>query len=731
MDLDTQEFSKKRRFDSSGHPLEPPVDVPGYEAGRFLGFGAYGEVWVATDTTTGRRVAIKFFARRELPDDASLTREVQKLVALSADRYVVQLLDVGWDAEPPYYVMEYIENGSLDDLLRQRGALDTDTAVAMIGEIATGLSHAHIKGIIHCDIKPANILLDQDHRPRLADFGQARLMHEQVPALGTLYYMAPEQADITAIPDARWDVYALGAVLYCMLTGTPPHRTDERMEELQSAETLEGRLQRYRDQLNDLPPPDLHRRVAGVDRALSEIIDRCLAADPEQRFQTVRGVCNALRDRERARGRRPLVLLGLVGPLLLMLISAVFGYRVYLRAMNESTELAKAGTIDSNLWAAESTAKVVANELDKRFAALDVIANDEVFLGHLRETLAAASLAEPLDQLAQAPQAPPEMERWRQAVLHDASRADLQSYMESLLADKRFPYAASWFVTSPRGTMLAASFHVMPAEEDLPVGKNYSYRTYFHGGERDFEPDERILQPIQEAHLSALFQSTATKTWKVAVSRPVQSEGRTLGVLAMTVELGDFVRFNSSADRCALLVDARAGEYRGVVLQHPLITEVLEQRRQLPPRFARCVVDVDRLQAARGVEYADPFAQDPLGQHLSGTWVATAAPVKIQRLVRAGPEGNDVRSDERDTGLLMIVQQRLEAATAPVTSLGGRLLREGLTALAIVLLVTSLLWYFVVQTLRGSRFTNGSQPVDRGTETSMHSRETITSPGPS
>ena len=78
----------------------------------------------------------------------------------------------------------------------------------------------------------------------------------------------------------------------------------------------------------------------------------------------------------------------------------------------------------------------------------------------------------------------------------------------------------------------------------------------------------------------------------------------------------------------------------------------------------------------------------------------------------------------------MIVQQRLDAAIAPVTSLGGRLLREGLTALAVVLLVTSLLWYFVVQTLRRPRFTNGSRPVQRGTDTSIHSRETITSPGP-
>ena len=99
--------------------LRPPTEVPGYEPKRFLGAGAYGEVWVAVDTNTGRQVAIKFYAHRGGLDWALLSREVEKLVFLSADRYVVQLLDVGWDAEPPYYVMEYLEHGSLEDLLRR------------------------------------------------------------------------------------------------------------------------------------------------------------------------------------------------------------------------------------------------------------------------------------------------------------------------------------------------------------------------------------------------------------------------------------------------------------------------------------------------------------------------------------------------------------------------------------------------------------------------------------
>ena len=111
----------------------PPSHVPGYEMRQLLGRGAYGEVWVALDETTGRRVAIKFFAHRGALDWSLLSSEVEKLVFLSADRYVVQLLDVGWDSEPPYYVMEYVENGSLDDYLKKQGVLPVGEAVELLG----------------------------------------------------------------------------------------------------------------------------------------------------------------------------------------------------------------------------------------------------------------------------------------------------------------------------------------------------------------------------------------------------------------------------------------------------------------------------------------------------------------------------------------------------------------------------------------------------------------------
>ena len=176
----------RRAQERSLRPTKPPMSVPGYQAERFLGAGAYGQVWVAVDGNTGRRVAIKFYNQRGGLDWSLLSREVERLALLFADRYVVQLLGVGWDANPPYYIMEYLEKGSLADRIAA-GPVPVDEAVSLLRDVATGLVHAHGKGVLHCDLKPANILLDQDNKPRLADFGQSRLSHEQAPSLGTMF----------------------------------------------------------------------------------------------------------------------------------------------------------------------------------------------------------------------------------------------------------------------------------------------------------------------------------------------------------------------------------------------------------------------------------------------------------------------------------------------------------------------------------------------------------------
>src|SRR6185369_9823991 len=234
--------------------VAPPARVAGYEVVRCLGEGAFGSVWLASERNTGKQVAVKFYSHRRGIDWSLLNREVEKLAALYTSREIVGLLAVGWDADPPYYVMEYLAHGSLAKLL-ELGPLPPLEAVRIATAVTQALVHAHRQNILHCDLKPANVLLDADNSPRLADFGQSRLSHEQTPALGTLFYMAPEQADLAATPDVRWDVYALGALLYHMLCGAPPYRVAENEQRIRDSVDLEHKLANYRRIVERSPRP--------------------------------------------------------------------------------------------------------------------------------------------------------------------------------------------------------------------------------------------------------------------------------------------------------------------------------------------------------------------------------------------------------------------------------------------------------------------------------------------
>ncbi|HTN00810.1 MAG TPA: serine/threonine-protein kinase, partial [Planctomycetaceae bacterium] len=162
---------------------QPPTTLPGYRILRQIGEGKYGTVWLARELNTGKHVAIKFYTHRRGVDWSLLGREVEKLAVLYTSRNIVGLLSVGWDHDPPYYVMEYLPNGSLATRLEQ-GTLPTVEAVRVATRVCQALVHAHGSGILHCDLKPANVLLDQDQEPRLCDFGQSRLADEQSHALG-------------------------------------------------------------------------------------------------------------------------------------------------------------------------------------------------------------------------------------------------------------------------------------------------------------------------------------------------------------------------------------------------------------------------------------------------------------------------------------------------------------------------------------------------------------------
>jgi eukaryotic-like serine/threonine-protein kinase len=726
---------RQRSKDLSLQRTRPPIEVPGYQTQRFLGAGAYGEVWVGLDRTTGRKVAIKFYLHRRGVDWSLLSREVEKLRFLSADRYVVQLLDVGWDAEPPYYVMEYVEHGSLDDLLRREGSLPVSQAVELFHEISVGLSHAHGKGVVHCDLKPANILLDQDHRPRLADFGQSRLSHEQKPALGTLFYMAPEQADLQAVPDVRWDVYALGAILYTLLVGLPPHRNDDTVSKIDAASELEERLARYRHAIRSGPPPIEHRRVRGVDRALAEIIDRCLASHPTDRFANVQEVLDALTARALNRSRLPLMVLGFVGPLLVLLTTALFSYRGYDRAVTDAERGYSVWALQSNQFAAQLAAERVTGQISRYFELASTEARDPGF-----ESLffAVAEQSPGLRKINDSLTPDANLEAARAEFRSEADRAALERFLEARMAeyqklaerDARVPRFASMFVTDHRGNQLASAFD--DRSVSLSIGKNWAHRTYFHGGPDELAQQDRpplLPTHIEDTHLSAVFFSFSQKKWKVAISTPIQrdigGERQFEGILGLTVDLSDFrvstASMSPDDDRFLVLVDGRAGAERGTILHHPMFRELASRGKAVPQRLVEPAFRVPGplLDGESDPDYRDPLGrleeEKDLAERFDRRWLAASAPV-------LRPVGSGENSE---SGLVVLVQSNYQSVVRPARQLGEQFVRNSFWMFVVMATVSLALWYIVVRMFREPRAGLNRPATPLPTSTPAHGATTI------
>jgi serine/threonine protein kinase len=654
----------------------PPTRVPGYDMERCLGEGAYGEVWVARDRNNpGRRVAIKFYTQGA-GDWALLAREVEKLNFLATDRYIVQLLDVSWNTEPPYYIMEFMESGSLADRLQQ-GPLPVKEAVSVFREIARGVLNAHNRGVLHCDLKPANVLIGLDGKPRLADFGQSRLSREQHPALGTLFFMAPEQADLSATPDARWDVYALGALLYCLVTGEPPFRDLPAAAALDEPVPLAERLVRYRRLLQEAPPPRKHRSQRGMDRTLADIIDRCLAISPAKRFPNVQSLLNALDARAVRRARRPLLVLGALGPVLLLLL---MGGQVA-QELNSAVDTAKDSlTVETRYtdrFAAQALAERVASKIDRRWRILENEGNESDF-----KKLLVAAHGKAVDSRE-----------------HEALQAGLD---EARGDHTKTVGRAAWTVFDDKGYMLARS--PSNARSDAHINnKTYTHRDYFNGKANLREGES--APPLVEPYRSNVFVSNATETRVVAFSVPVfedkwgPDEPR-LGVLMMTVDIGDFIELQADEQgkgSMAVLIDTRPEYVRptptspetkgqiGAILQHPVLS-ALRKQGVVEKDDDRFKLYGDLMQFD-GDGWCDNY-HDTVGDadpHYAGRWLAASAPVIVEEREQAG-----------NTGWVVVVQEHYDDAIGPVVKLKNDMLRRGVWAMAVAVTLVTGLWMFVI-----------------------------------
>jgi WD40 repeat protein len=265
------------------------VSVPGYEILREIGRGGMGVVYVARQRGLKRLVALKMIlaGQHAGAEQAGRFRAEAEAVAHLQHPHIVQIYEVGEHEGRPYFSLEYLEGGSLS---RKLGGvpLEPRQAARLLEMLAGAMHYAHQRGIVHRDLKPANILLTAEGLPKISDFGLAKQMDEdrgqtQTGAiLGTPSYMPPEQAAGQArVVGPLADVYALGAILYELLTGRPPFRAANYWDTLLQVRTEEP-----------VPPSHLQPKLP---RDLETICLKCLHKEPGQRYASAEALAEDLR----------------------------------------------------------------------------------------------------------------------------------------------------------------------------------------------------------------------------------------------------------------------------------------------------------------------------------------------------------------------------------------------------------------------------------------------------
>ncbi|NEB01682.1 Stk1 family PASTA domain-containing Ser/Thr kinase [Streptomyces sp. SID13726] len=256
-------------------PLVGQVLDGRYRVDARIAVGGMATVYRALDTRLDRVLALKVMHPALAADGTFVERFIReaKSVARLAHPNVVQVFDQGTDGSYVYLAMEYVAGCTLRDVLRERGALQPRAALDILEPVLAALGAAHRAGFVHRDMKPENVLIGDDGRVKVADFGLVRSVNTVTSTtgavLGTVSYLSPEQIDQPGTADARVDVYACGVVLYEMLTGSQPHEGESPAIVL------------YKHLHEDVPPPSAV--VPGLPYELDELVASATARTPDLR----------------------------------------------------------------------------------------------------------------------------------------------------------------------------------------------------------------------------------------------------------------------------------------------------------------------------------------------------------------------------------------------------------------------------------------------------------------
>lgn len=428
-----------------GSPSEPAI-FGEYELLREIARGGMGVVYLARHRRLGRVVALKRIIGGALADASALRRfEIEAEAAARLDHpNIVPIFDVGQVSGQPYFTMAFVDGGSLASRLSD-GPLPTMEAAKMITSLADAVHYAHRQGVVHRDLKPGNVLLDADGEPRITDFGLAKRVDDIAgqtasgELLGTPSYMPPEQAsgkNRNIGPPA--DVYALGAVLYALMTGKPPFVGDSVMGVL--IQVLES---------EPIPPRSVN---ASIDRDLETICLKALQKDPLKRYETAKALADDVRrfmagEPIRARPvsgveravrwtkRHPIVA-SLMGVIVLLLTMSFWTLKQGLASLETIA-------FQNLQHVAEGVSERVHDRLRNNSGVIAVLSREDEVIDVFRGT----------------------------GEDHPAQKAEASRLLRSIVTfNPDFELA---FLLSPDGRVILSSL------EQISVGQSYAHRTYF------------------------------------------------------------------------------------------------------------------------------------------------------------------------------------------------------------------------------------------------------------
>lgn len=631
-----------------------------YELIDEIGRGGMGIIYMARQRSLNRIVAVKTIIGGQVASDSDVRRFRTEAEAAAKLQHpnIVTVHEVGEHKGQHFFSMEYVKGTNLGEKVRDH-PLEPRTAARYVKAIAEAIQCAHEHGILHRDLKPTNVLLDSSDRPRITDFGLAKLMEHDSSltvsgaVVGTPGYMAPEQAagkpsEVTTLSD----VYSLGAILYECLTSRPPFRGDTPVEVISQVINADP-----------VAPRALDRSIP-VD--LETICMRCLVKEPQKRYGSAKALAADLQRfldgqpiharpiGEAARvwrwlRRNPL-------PTSLVLAAVVLLVLIDLWSFWERIEERKAHALDSNASVAQSVAETVGQQLRHLSSAVARASKDSTLLDVLSGHVEGAFRAK--------------------------ERSRLQGWIETThryYADPangfRWPGDhdpfVSWFVMDIHGQVLAHSTH--PPMRDI-----FALRDYFRGALALRNPTS-----TSPTYISKVYRATrADRFYKFGISTLVRSDNRAVGVIVATVTTastaGSLLSRNAQQeavlvgpwDRSSQAVESRivSGSPTNLILWHPAYRSgdaAVEMRNE---KLAGLQVGTLHPKNATDDNYRDPLSKTD-GRY-AGRWLAAFAPV-------GGSE------------LIVIVQSKYNDTIRPHEILDRALILGGGAVLGLLLLVVT------------------------------------------